>query len=73
MSLGAAHAIARRREGLLALLPDDVYEMGLQRLEQAIAEQGEEALISSEFTLIEILAVKGESSEKPAEDEPVEE
>ncbi len=73
VSLGAAQMIARRREGLLALLPDDVYEMGLQRLEQAIAEQGEEALVSSEFTLIEILAVKGESSEKPAEDEPVEE
>ena len=60
VSLGAAHAIAQQRPGLLATLSDDAYQKGLERLATEAASRGAATLIGSEFTLVEILAVKGE-------------
>ena len=60
VSLAAAHAIARQRPGLLATLSDEAYQQGLARLAHEIRDRGAGTLIGSEFTLVEILAVKGE-------------
>ncbi len=60
ISLAAAHAIAQQRPGLLASLSDDAYQKGLARLAAEAAGRGAATLIGSEFTLVEVLAVKGE-------------
>jgi len=60
VSLAAAHAIAQQRPGLLATLSDDVYQKGVERLAEESHARGAATLIGSEFTLVEILAVKGE-------------
>ncbi len=60
VSLAAAHAIAQQRSGLLVSLSDDLYQKGLDRLADEVRDRGAETQIGSEFTLVEILAVKGE-------------
>jgi hypothetical protein len=60
ISLGAAHAIAQRREGILATLADDAYHKGLAQLAAAVRTQGAQTLIGSEVTLVEVAAVKDE-------------
>jgi len=60
VSLAAAHAIACQRQGILATLSDEAYQKGLARLAAAVRDRGATTLIGSEFTLVEILAVKGE-------------
>ncbi len=60
ISLAAAHAIAQQRPGLLASLSDDAYQKGLARLAAEAAGRGAATWIGSEFTLVEVLAVKGE-------------
>jgi site-specific DNA recombinase len=59
VSLRAALKIARRRPGVLAALPDEIYEAGLQRLEAAVEERGADSLEPSEVTVVEVTAVKG--------------
>jgi hypothetical protein len=58
VTLGAARAMARRREASsqLALLPDVVYEQGLERLEKALEREGADQLVSSEVSLVVIQA-----------------
>ena len=77
VSLAAAHAIAARREGILATLSDEAYQNGQESLAAEARGRGSGTLIGSEFTLVEILAVKGEqprpkrrkpSFRKPGED-----
>ena len=60
ISLGAAHAIAQRRVGILAALEDDVYYRGLAQLAAAMHEQGVQTLIGSEVTLVEVAAARDE-------------
>ena len=60
VALGVASEIARRRPGLLTALPDELYQEGLQRLEKALGTQGDDALVSSEVTVVEGMAVKGQ-------------
>lgn len=58
VTLGTARAMARRREASsqLALLPDVVYEQGLERLEKALEREGTDHLVSSEVCLVVIQA-----------------
>ena len=58
VALGAALEIAQRRSGLLTALPDELYQEGLQRLEKALGKQGDDALVTSEVTVVEVMAVK---------------
>ncbi len=55
--LATAQAIAQQRPGLLAQLPDPVYEAGLRRLEEACAT-APEAVVGSEVTLLVVKALK---------------
>ncbi|MCP4606008.1 MAG: recombinase family protein, partial [Proteobacteria bacterium] len=59
VSLKAALKVARQRPGLLSALPDDIYLKGITQLEQAIEEEGGDALVSSEVTVLEVMTVKG--------------
>ncbi len=52
VSLGAARALAAERTGWLAHLSEEAYHEGLARLDAAIAEQGEDALIGSEVVFV---------------------
>jgi hypothetical protein len=58
VALGAARVMAENRARCpqLAILPESVYERGMQRLEMAIEEKGESYLIPSEICLVEIRA-----------------
>lgn len=47
------------RPGVLAALPDEVYEDGLQRLKTAVEARGADSLEPSEVTVIEVMAAKG--------------
>ena len=60
VSLGVAHAIAQQRPGLLAALSDEAYQKALERLTDEARDRGAKTLNGSGFTLVEILAVKGE-------------
>jgi hypothetical protein len=60
ISLGAADAIAQRREGILATLPEEAYRKGLAELAAAVRTQGAQTFIGSEVTLVEVAAVKDE-------------
>lgn len=60
VSVAAAQALAQRRPGLLGLLAEAAYAQGMRRLAAEAERRGAEALVGSEFTLVEILAVKGE-------------
>jgi len=61
-----ATEIARQRPGPLATLPDELYEMGLGRLEGMMEERGRDGLLPSEVTLVEVVAVKKtESANEP--------
>jgi hypothetical protein len=64
IALGLAMEIARQRPGLLTLLPDDLYQAGLRRLEEAMGERGEDTLVPSEVTVVEVMAVKGRGRPK---------
>jgi DNA invertase Pin-like site-specific DNA recombinase len=64
IALGLAMEIARQRSGLLALLPDDLYQAGLRRLEEAVGKRGEDTLVPSEVTVVEVMAVKGQGRPK---------
>ena len=57
--LSVAAGLAERRVGPLALLTDQAYEQGLLKLQRALQEQGGDAVIGSEFTLIEMWAQRG--------------
>jgi hypothetical protein len=59
-----ATEIARQQPGLLALLPDELYQAGLHRLEEAMGERGEDTLVPSEVTVVEVMAVKGQGRPK---------
>lgn len=63
VTLKVALEIARRRPGILAAVSDEVYQEGMRRLEQAVKEQGDDNLITSAVTVVEIVALKGK--EKP--------
>ena len=58
VALGVASEIARRRPGLLTALPDELYQEGLLRLAKALGKQGEDALVPSEVTVVEVMASK---------------
>lgn len=60
VALGAAHEMVRERERCpqLALMPDQVYEEGLKRLEGVLEEQGPRKLETSEACLLEVRATK---------------
>lgn len=60
ISLAAAQVIAGQRAGILATLAGEVYQQGLARLAAAVREQGGQAVIGSEVTLVEVAAVKDE-------------
>jgi len=59
VSLGAALEVVRQRTGWLKLLPDAEYEQGVAQLEGRAAAEGPTTLLGSEFTLVEVVAVKG--------------
>ena len=59
IALGVASEIARRRPGLLTALPDELYQEGLLRLEKALGKQGDDTLVPSEVTVLEVMVVKG--------------
>lgn len=63
VTLGVALEIVRRRPGLLAILPDELYQQGVRRLEAATEERGADTLIPSELTVVEVMAVKRKSEE----------
>jgi hypothetical protein len=63
VTLKIALEITRQRPGILAALSDEVYKAGMRRLEQAVKEQGDDSLITSAVTVVEIVALKGK--EKP--------
>ncbi len=65
VSLGAAYAIAQQRPGLLATLSDEAYQRGLERLAAECGARGAATQLGSEFTLVEILAVKAEHPKPP--------
>jgi hypothetical protein len=58
IALSVALQIARQRPDVLGLLPDNVYEEGLHRLETAIKERGADSLEPSEVTVIHVRAVR---------------
>jgi DNA invertase Pin-like site-specific DNA recombinase len=60
VGLGTAELIASNREECpqLVNLPDEVYAAGLESLEQAVSQDGEESLIGSEFCLVEVVATR---------------
>jgi site-specific DNA recombinase len=64
VSLGAILEIARRRPGVLAALPDEAYEAGLQRIEAAVEKRGADSLEPSEVTVVEAVAVKGKGGKE---------
>jgi len=66
VTFGVVLEIARQRPGLLATLPDELYEMGLGRLEKMVEEQGADGLLPSEVTLVEVVAVKKTEKAKEA-------
>jgi hypothetical protein len=57
--LSVATELAERRVGPLVQLTHQAYAQGLQRLQRALQEQGADAVIGSEITLIEMWAQKG--------------
>jgi hypothetical protein len=59
VSLNVAWKIAQQRSGLLKLLNDDAYRLGLDQLAEAVQEGKGETLIGSEIALVEVTAVKG--------------
>ena len=59
VKLSVAAELAERRVGPLARLTDQAYEQGRQQLQTALQDQGADAVIGSEFTLIEMWAQKG--------------
>lgn len=59
VSLEVALKIARQRSGLLSTLPDEIYLKGITQLEQTSKERGSDALVASEVTVVEVMAVKG--------------
>lgn len=63
VALGMALEIVRRRPGLLTALPNDLYKEGLKRLEDALGKQGDDTLVPSEVTVIEVMAVKGSTAQ----------
>jgi site-specific DNA recombinase len=58
VTLGAARAMVQKRDRCpqLAILPDVVYEEGMERLEAAIEEKGEAHQVSSEICLVVVQA-----------------
>jgi len=64
ISIETAAALVRQRPGLLQLLTDADYQRGLAQLEAAMAAQGPEALLGSEFTLAEVTAIKNAAPRK---------
>jgi site-specific DNA recombinase len=61
VALGVALEIARGRPGMLAKLADEVYEQRMQQLETIVEKRGEETLVPSEVTVVEIMAAKRKS------------
>lgn len=59
VSLRAALELLHQRPGILQLLPEVEYERGVGVLAARIAAEGPQALLSSEFTVVEVTAVKG--------------
>jgi len=60
VSLEVAMEVARQRPGLLGDLPEEVYQAGMRRLEEAVKERGADTLVASEVTLGVVMARKGE-------------
>ena len=61
IGLGVAAELADRRGGPLARLSDQAYQQGCLKLQTALQEQGAEAVVGSEITLIELWAQKGKA------------
>ncbi len=59
--LSVAAELAERRVGPLARLTDQAYQQGRLKLQTALQEQGAEAIVGSEITLIEMWAQKGKA------------
>jgi site-specific DNA recombinase len=59
--LRTALAIAQRRPGVLEQLPEPLYQEGVARLTDAIAQRGPEAELNSELTLVVVRAGKESS------------
>lgn len=58
VTLAAARALARARAGWLAHLSEEAYQEGLARLDAAIEQEGEEAVVGSEVVLVVAYAWK---------------
>ncbi len=58
VTLAAARALARARAGWLAHLSEAAYQEGLARLDAAIGQEGEEAVVGSEVVLVVAYAWK---------------
>jgi site-specific DNA recombinase len=58
VTLGVALEIARGRPGVLMKMADEPYQERMQQLETIVGERGEETLVQSEVTVVEIMAVK---------------
>ncbi|MBU0512503.1 MAG: hypothetical protein KJ638_12490, partial [Chloroflexi bacterium] len=50
--------IAKKRTGVLAALPDDDFEMGIDRLQQVLGKQGSDKLVGSEIAVAEVWGQK---------------
>ncbi|MBU1661954.1 MAG: hypothetical protein KKD28_10850 [Chloroflexi bacterium] len=50
--------IAKKRTGVLAALPDDDYEMGIDRFQQVLGKQGSDKLVGSEIAVAEVWGQK---------------
>ena len=58
IQLKAAEAIAKDRPGLLAHLPDQTFQSGMEKLRAEIETRGSDHLLGSEFNVIEVWAQK---------------
>jgi len=58
VQLGAALVISQQWPGLPARLPDEAYQHGVEKLEQAVTQHDMEHVIGSETALIEVWAQK---------------
>ncbi len=59
VSLNVALKVAQQRPGLLTILPDEIYLKGMTQLEQVAKEQGGNTLVTSEVTVLKVMAMKG--------------
>ncbi len=49
-------AVAREESELLRILPDELYARGMERIRAAVAREGAESLVGSEYCVVEVTA-----------------